>query len=86
MLNAYIKPFLVITGLATAAAIALFFPPATVLAMYFEHVPSDALSLAIARHWRLMVFRIGALIVWAGFRPELRTQSLSLRAWRRSPW
>lgn len=76
MISAYIKPILIVTGIVTAAAIAVFFAPATVLAMYFEQVPSDALSLAIARHWGLMVFCIGALIVWAGFRPELRTPVL----------
>ena len=78
MINAYIKPILIVSGLVTAAAVAVFFAPATVLAMYFEQVPSDALSLAIARHWGLMVFCIGALIVWAAYRPELRTPVLVL--------
>lgn len=76
MISTYIKPILIVSGIATAAAIALFFAPAVVLGMLFENVPSDALSLAIARHWGIMVFCIGALIVWAAFRPELRTPVL----------
>jgi hypothetical protein len=76
MISTYIKPILIISGIATAAAIALLFAPAAVLGMLFENVPSDALSLAIARHWGIMVFCIGALIVWAAFRPELRTPVL----------
>jgi hypothetical protein len=76
MISAYIKPILIVSGVATAAAIAVFFAPTSVLDMYFDNVPSDALSLAIARHWGLMIFCIGALIVWAAFRPELRTPVL----------
>jgi hypothetical protein len=76
MISTYIKPILIISGIATAAAIALLFAPAAVFGMLFENVPSDALSLAIARHWGIMVFCIGALIVWAAFRPELRTPVL----------
>jgi hypothetical protein len=76
MIRAYIKPILIVSGVATAAAIAVFFAPAAVLAMYFEHVPTDPVSLFFFRHWGLMIFCIGALIVWAAFRPELRTPVL----------
>lgn len=63
MTRTYIQPILIVSGVATAAAIAVFFAPAAVLDMYFEHVPTDPVSLFFFRHWGLMIFCIGALIV-----------------------
>lgn len=72
MIAAYIKPILVITGIATASMIAAFFAPALVLEQLFAEAPTDAVSLAVMRHWGLLVFCFGALLIWAAYRPELR--------------
>lgn len=78
MISRYIKPILVVTGMVTASMIAAFFAPAVVLDHLFVGVPSDAVSLAVTRHWGLLVFCFGALLIWAAYRPELRKPVLIL--------
>ncbi len=78
MIAAYIKPILVITGIATASMIAAFFAPALVLDQLFAAAPTDAVSLAVMRHWGLLVFCFGALLIWAAYRRELRKPVLVL--------
>jgi hypothetical protein len=51
MISAYIKPILVITGIATASVVFAFFAPAALLNQLFAEAPSDAVSLAVTRHW-----------------------------------
>jgi hypothetical protein len=77
MISAYIKPILVITGIATASVVVAFFAPAALLDQLFAEAPSDAVSLAITRHWALLVFCIGALLVYAAYHPELRKPVLA---------
>ena len=72
MIERHIKPILVVTGIITASMIAAFFAPAIVLNQLFSEPPSDAVSLAITRHWGLLVFCFGGLLVWAAYRPEIR--------------
>jgi hypothetical protein len=72
MISRNIKPILIITGIITASIVAGFFAPAMLLDQLFAGAPKDAVSLAITRHWALLVFCIGALLIWAAYRPELR--------------
>jgi len=76
MLSAHIELILLITGLATAGAVVLFVAPVTMLKMLFGQAPADALSLLIARHWGLLVFLVGALLVYAAYHPETRVPTL----------
>ena len=72
MISRYIKPILIITGIITASMIVAFFAPAIVLNQLFADPPSDAVGLALTRHWGLLVFCFGGLLIWAAYRPELR--------------
>ena len=72
MISRYIKPILIVTGLITASMIVAVFAPAIVLDQLFAKPPSDAVSLALTRHWGLLVFCFGGLLVWAAYRPDLR--------------
>jgi hypothetical protein len=72
VIGAYIKPILVITGIATASMIAALFAPAMVLGQLFVEPPTDAASLAVTQHWGLLVFCFGALLVYAAYHPEVR--------------
>jgi len=72
MISRHIKPILVVTGIITASMIVAFFAPAIVLNQLFAEPPSDAVSLAITRHWGLLVFCFGGLLVWSAYRPEIR--------------
>jgi len=76
MLAAQIEWILLITGLATAGALALFLAPVPMLRMLFGQAPSDALSLLIARHWGLLVGLVGALLVYAAYHAEIRVPTL----------
>jgi len=76
MIGRYIKPILVVTGIVTAAMIAAFFAPAIVLDQLFVGAPTDAVSLALMRHWGLLVFCFGGLLVYAAYHPEVRKSVL----------
>ena len=69
MISRYIKPILIVTGLITASMIAAVFAPALVLDQLFAEPPSDAVTLAVIRHWGLLVFCFGGLLVWAALSP-----------------
>lgn len=66
-----------ITGIATASVVFAFFAPAALLNQLFAEAPSDAVSLAVTRHWALLVFCIGGLIIYAAYRPEVRKPVLA---------
>jgi hypothetical protein len=48
--------------------------------MIYGEVPKDLPSLALARHWGLLVFLIGALLVYAAFHPAIRDPAIVLAA------
>jgi hypothetical protein len=77
MISRYIKPILIVTGLVTASTIAAFFAPATVLSQLFADPPSDPVSLALMRHWGLLVFCFGGLLLYAAYHPEMRKPVLA---------
>jgi hypothetical protein len=76
MLAAHIELILLITGLATAGALAVFVAPAPVMKVLFGQAPSDVLGLFIARHWGLLVCLVGALLIYAAFHAEVRVPTL----------
>src|SRR5437764_11293987 len=76
MLAAHIEVILLITGLATAGALALCLSPVTMMKRLFGQTPSDALSLLIARHWGLLVGLVGALLIYAAYHAEVRVPTL----------
>jgi hypothetical protein len=76
MMSDRIEPILLITGLATAGALALFLWPVTMMKMLFGQAPSDALSLLIARHWGLLIGLVGALLIFAAYHTETRVPTL----------
>jgi len=65
-----------ITGLATAGALVLFLAPVRMMKLLFGQAPSDALSVLITRHWGLLVFLVGALLVYAAYHTETRVPTL----------
>jgi hypothetical protein len=75
-LSAQIELILLITGLVTAGALVLFLAPATMLKLLFGQAPSDTLSLLIVRHWGLLVCLVGALLIYAAYRSEVRFPTL----------
>jgi hypothetical protein len=76
MLAAQIHLILLITGLATTGALALFVAPISVMKVVFGQAPSDALSLLIVRHWGLLVCLVGALLVYAAYHADFRVPTM----------
>jgi hypothetical protein len=76
MVTAHVELILTITGLATAGSLALALAPVTMMKLVFGQAPADLLGLNIARHWALLIFLVGALIVYAAYHPEIRVPTL----------
>jgi hypothetical protein len=72
MLAANIGTVLAVTGVITAAPILLFIAPVQGLRMLFKLQLADEGALLMARHWGLLAFCIGALLVYAAGHPEVR--------------
>ena len=72
MIGAHIELILIVTGALTAIALVQSVAPAQVLRMIFGEAPADDVSLAVARHWGLLTFLIGALLIYAAFHPSVR--------------
>ena len=71
MIGAHIELILIVTGALTAIALLQSIAPASVLRMIFGKAP-DELGLAVARHWGLLIFLVGALLIYAAFHPSVR--------------
>ena len=71
MIEKHIKLILIITGLITMLPVLQFFAPDFMLQQQSLTVSDDAGRL-FARHWGLVVFCIGALLVYAGSHPSAR--------------
>jgi len=61
-----IEIILIITGAVTATMLSQFFAPLPVLRLVYGETHLDAVSMALARHWGLLIFCVGALLVYAG--------------------
>jgi hypothetical protein len=78
VITSNIETVLIITGVLTAGMLAQFVAPSWVLRHTFGEVPSDVASLQSARHWGLLLFCVGALLVYAVFHPPVREAALVL--------
>jgi len=72
MLAAHIGAVLAVTGLITALPIILFVAPAPGLRLLFKVELADRAGLFMARHWGLLAFTIGVLLVYAAGHPAVR--------------
>jgi hypothetical protein len=72
MISGHIELILVVTGAVTAVALFQFIAPAPVLSMMYGEAPTDKVGLAVARHWGLLTFLIGALLIYAAFHSSVR--------------
>src|SRR6516165_8170988 len=72
MIAAHIEVILIVSGAATAIALMQFIAPSPVLRMIYGATTKDVGSIALARHWGLLIFLIGALLIYAAFHPAVR--------------
>ena len=78
MITSNIEAVLIVTGALTASMLAQFVAPRWILRHAFGEVPSGAVSIALTRHWGLLLFCVGALLIYAGFHPAVRSPALVL--------
>src|SRR5499427_10481064 len=55
-----------------------FVAPSWTLRHTFGEVPSGTLSIILARHWGLLLFCVGMLLVYSAFHPPLRQPAVVL--------
>jgi hypothetical protein len=67
---------LLITGLATAGAMAFFLTPVPMMRIVFGQAPFDVPSLLVVRHWGLLVGLVGALLIYAAYHTDVRVPTL----------
>ncbi|MGO9567328.1 MAG: hypothetical protein ACLP5H_07300 [Desulfomonilaceae bacterium] len=80
MVNAHIETILLVTGLATALAIVQCVAPRPILRFAFGVEKPQPVTLLMASHWGLLVFLIGALLVYAAFQPSIRVPAMVIGA------
>jgi hypothetical protein len=78
MITSHIEAILIITGAITATMLVQFFAPLWMVRHTYGEAPSGAVSIALARHWGLLLFCVGALLVYSAFHPELRKPAVVL--------
>ena len=76
MIGAHIEVILIVTGALTAVMLLQFILPIPMLRMIYGKVPVDEVSLFLARHWGLLIFLIGVLLIYAASHPDVRGPAL----------
>ena len=72
MIAEYIQLILLVSGVATMGPIVQFFAPRAILKLMYDVNTSEPTTLLLARHWGLLIFLIGALLVYSAYDPSTR--------------
>src|SRR6476619_5415137 len=72
MIGTHIEIILIVTGATTAMALAQFIAPASVSRIIYGAAPTEVAGIALVRHWGLLVFLVGVLLIYAAFQPAVR--------------
>src|SRR5262249_2762339 len=75
-IGATIRWFLIVAGVATSSALLFAIDANLITPMLGGLVDYTPSSVPILRHWGIMVFGIGALMVVGAFRPWLRFETM----------
>src|SRR6516225_6221434 len=78
MITSNIEPILIVTGALTASAIALFIAPSWTICRLYGETLSGEPATGVVRHWGLLLFCVGTLLVSAAFHPILRNPAVVL--------
>ncbi len=79
-----IRWFLIVFGLLTCATLPIAFDIHAITLLFGGFVDHTSSSMPLIRHWGLMVFGIGALMIVAAFRPWLRFEAMLFSALEKS--
>ena len=78
MITSNIEAILIVTGALTATMLAQFMAPSWMVRHTYGEAPAGPVSILFARHWGLLLFCVGALLVYAAFHPALRGPAVVL--------
>jgi hypothetical protein len=78
VISSNIEAILIITGVVTATMIAQFVAPSWTLRHAFGEVPTGTVGFVLARHWGLLLFCVGMLLVYSAFHATLRQPAVVL--------
>ena len=78
MIASNIEAVLIVTGALTASTLAQFVAPRWILRHVFGEATFGELSIVLTRHWGLLLFCVGALLIYAGFHPAVRNPAIVL--------
>jgi hypothetical protein len=71
MIGTHIEIILIVTGATTTMALAQFIAPASVSRIIYGATPTEVVGIALVRHWGLLVFLVGVLLIYAAFHPAI---------------
>ena len=77
MISSNISTILLVTGLVTMQPLLQFLFPAAFLKLLNKIEIRDEAGLFFARHWGMMAFVVGGLLVYAAGQPEVRLPIVS---------
>jgi hypothetical protein len=80
MIGVHVEIILIVTGAATSLALLQFIAPSTVFRMTYGAASVDVVSTGLARHWGLLIFLIGILLIYAAFQPAVRNPAVVVAA------
>jgi len=72
MIAEYIQLILLVSGVATMGGIVQFFAPRPLLKLLYGVETSEPTTLLLARHWGLLIFLVGVLLVYSAYNPSIR--------------
>lgn len=76
MIAERIDTILLVTGFLTCLAVVGFLFPDALLRNFFSEECRSANVLLVVRHWSLLVFLVGGLLVYAAYQPAVRSAAL----------
>ena len=78
MITSNMEAILMVTGALTATMLAQFVAPSWMIRHTYGEAPSGPVSIALARHWGLLLCCVGTLLVYSALHPALREPVWSL--------
>src|SRR5215467_7711917 len=80
MIGAHIGVILIVTGALTAGALLQFVAPIPTMRLIYDEAPTSGATVFLARHWGLLIFLIGVLLIYAAYHPDVRDPATLLAA------
>lgn len=78
MIAEHIETILLVTGVITCLVIVGFLAPGVVLKHLFGEDRPSASVLLLVRHWSLVIFLVGTLLVYAAYDPAVRSAAIAV--------